>query len=133
MSEFDAFEAAHASDLVARLGAEDAVEIGPPTARQKYPAIVGRLRVETLLLTQGNQEREEHQETCRIEINCPPGVVGVRDKLWASRHGSDRAESYDAERFTVTTVEGQTETWTTVVAVRRPLARVLQRGAEARG
>ena len=120
MSVFDDHRRLAAPDMVAWLGAADAVRSGAAS----WPAVVGAVRVERLATVIGGREIEEDQETSLLKTRCPPAAVGVRQRLLVPRHASGDPATAEQETFTVTSIESQDELWTTVRLARRPLAAV---------
>lgn len=130
MSEFDVLEAAYADDMLVHMGEPEGVELATVGTPKKFPAIVGKLRTEAIIIPTGESERTVHRDVCQVMVNCQPGTIGVKTRLFVLKHTSSDASERDRHSFTVQQIDSVTDAWTTVQVWRESLAKVQRRGLE---
>lgn len=130
MSAFDVHESACADDLIVHMGEREGVEIATASGPVTYPAIVGRLRLEEHVSIVAHTEQFSQREVCRVSVKCPPGALGMNQRIVVEKFTAGDGSQRNQQAFHVRAVEAVSENWTTVEVARDYLAKWQSRGVE---
>jgi hypothetical protein len=130
LSEFDLLQDDFARELMRVHGDPDAVEFDTKAGRQRFPAVVGRLRTEPVVVTSSLAESIEDRETCQLSVECPPSQLWIGKPVVVFRYIEGDPSVHDGQSFTVRSIDSYRDGWVTVQVWRESVVQIQRAGYE---